>query len=76
MDIVEFIEKVCKFPLMEWQKEFVRKTYDAVKNDKGLIYIPPGRPSRFQFRTLEALTIIAVAQERGLVKFDSDKEED
>lgn len=76
MDIVEFIEKVCEFPLMEWQKEFIRKTYEAVKNDKQMIYIPRRRDySRFHLRTLQALTIIAVAKERGLVKLDSDKEE-
>lgn len=30
MDIVEFVEKVCEFSLTDFQKEFVRKVYDAV----------------------------------------------
>ena len=75
MDIVEFIEKVYKFPLIEYQKEFIRTYYDAVKNDKQLIYVPHRGSSRFQLRTLQALTIIAVVQERELVNFDLEKEE-
>lgn len=74
MDIVEFIEKVYKFPLMEWQKEFVRKAYEVVKNDEEMIYVPPRGSSSFQLRTLESLAILEVAQERGLVKLNSDKE--
>lgn len=31
MDIVEFVEKVCEFSLTDFQKEFVRKVYDAAK---------------------------------------------
>lgn len=45
MDIVEFIEKVYEYPLIEWQKEFAQKAYEAVKNNKPLIFNPPGRPS-------------------------------
>ena len=41
MDIVEFVEKVCGFSLMDFQKEFVRKVYDAAKNDKRLYYVLP-----------------------------------
>lgn len=74
MDIVEFIEKVYKFLLMEWQKEFVRKAYEVVKNDEEMIYVPPRGSSSFQLRTLESLAILEVAQERGLVKLNSDKE--
>ena len=75
MDIIEFIEKVCKLPLMEYQKEFIRTYYDAIKNNERLIYVPPRGTFRFQLRTLQALTVIAFAQERGLVKLDSDKED-
>lgn len=39
MDIVEFVEKVCEFSLTDFQKEFVRKVYDAAKNDKRLYYV-------------------------------------
>lgn len=31
IDIVEFVEKVCKFSLTDFQKELVRKTYDTAK---------------------------------------------
>lgn len=31
IDIVEFVEKVCKFSLTDFQKELVRKVYDAAK---------------------------------------------
>lgn len=41
MDIVEYVEKVCKFTLYDYQKDFVRKCYDAGKNNKQLLYIPP-----------------------------------
>ena len=47
MDIVEFIEKVYEHPLMEWRKEFVRRAYEAVKNNKPLIFNPPGRLSAY-----------------------------
>lgn len=59
---------------MEWQKTFVRIAYEAVKNNEELIYIPPRGSSSFQLRTLESLVILEVAQERGLVKLDLDKE--
>lgn len=60
---------------MEYQKEFIRAYYDAVKNNEQLIYVPHRGTSSFQLRTLQALTVIAFAQERGLVKLDSDKED-
>lgn len=37
MDIIEYIEKVCEFPLCGYQKDFVRKYYDARENNKQLI---------------------------------------
>lgn len=76
MDIVEFVEKVCAFPLMEYQKEFVRKAYDAVKNNKRLVYIPPLPPrggSRYSLELLQALVIIVVAEERGLIREKESK---
>lgn len=47
MDIVEFVEKVCEFSLMDFQKEFVRKVYDAAKNDKRLYYVLPRCNQKF-----------------------------
>lgn len=37
MDIVEIVEKVCNFQLLDYQKDFVRKVYDAAKMINGYI---------------------------------------
>lgn len=68
MDIVEFVEKVCEFSLTDFQKEFVRKVYDAAKNDKRLYYVLPRCNQKFSFELLQAIVIIIVGKERGLVK--------
>lgn len=36
MDIVDFAEKICNFPLSDWQKEFLYKSYEAVKNEEEM----------------------------------------
>lgn len=68
IDIVEFVEKVCKCSLTDFQKEFVRKTYNAAKNDKRLYYVSPRYSPKFSFELLQAIVIIIVGKERGLVK--------
>lgn len=68
MDIVEFVEKVCECSLTDFQKEFVRKVYDAAKNDKRLYYVLPRCNQKFSFELLQAIVIIIVGKERGLVK--------
>lgn len=68
MDIVEYVEKVCEFTLSDYQKDFVRKCYDAGKNNKQLLYIPPRVNSKFSFDLLQAIVIIILGQERGLLK--------
>lgn len=68
MDIVEFVEKVCEFSLTDFQKEFVRKVYDAAKNDKRLYYVLPRYNQKISFELLQAIVIIIVGKERGLVK--------
>lgn len=68
MDIVEFVEKVCEFQLTDLQKEFVRKIYEAMKNGETILYVPPRGCQKFNFELLRAVVIIAVAQERGLLK--------
>lgn len=68
MDIVELVEKVCEFPLTDFQKELVRNTYDAAKNDKRLYYIPPRGNQKFSFELLQAIVIIIVGKERRLAK--------
>lgn len=74
MDIVEFVEKLYSHPLSSWQKEFVEKFYDAVKNNKQLFYLTPRCNSRYSLKTLEALVVIAVAQEQGLIKKEETNE--
>jgi hypothetical protein len=68
IDIVEFVEKVCKFSLTDFQKELVRKVYDAAKNDKRLYYVLPRCNQKISFELLQAIVIIIVGKERGLVK--------
>lgn len=47
MDIVDFIEQICSIKLFDFQKEFIRKAYDAAKYHKQLYYIPPRGSNRF-----------------------------
>ena len=72
MDIVEFSEKICDFSLTDYQKDFLREAYEACKNNKKIIYIPPRGNSRFSFEILQSLAILYAGYERGLIK---DKED-
>ena len=31
-DIVEYVEKIYAYPLLDYQKEFIRKAYDSLSN--------------------------------------------
>lgn len=73
MDIVEFVEKACNLHLLDYQREFIRKVYDAAKNEKRLYFVPPRGNSRVDFELLQALTLVKVAQERGLVNLTIDR---
>lgn len=68
MDIVEFAEKIVDFPLTDYQKEFLRKAYECIKTNQTLFYVPPRCNSRFRYKILQAIAIIAVSSERGLLK--------
>lgn len=68
MDIVEFAEEICNFRLMDFQKDFLSKTYESVKNNQLLYYIPPRGSTCFNLELLQALAVIVVAQERDLIK--------
>lgn len=69
MDIVvEFAENICDFYLSDQHKEFLCEAYDAVKNNKSLIYITPRGNSRFEYNILQALAVMAVAEDRNLLK--------
>lgn len=76
MDIVEFIERACNLHLLDYQREFIRKVYAAAKNDKRVYFVPPRGNTRVDFELLQALTLVAVAQERGLVSLTTDRTTD
>lgn len=71
MDIVNYVEQVCNFPLSDLQKEFVREAYDSIKNGKKLFYLPTRGQSRFSFEILYAIATIIVGVENNLVKGDA-----
>lgn len=72
MNIVEYSEKVCNFHLSDWYKAFLYKVYEAVKNNGQLIYIPPRCNNPFSYNILQALAVMIVTQERGLLKEKED----
>lgn len=73
MDIINFVQNVCGWQLSEFQIKFTRAAYDAIVNDRILIYTPP-RGVGFQYKTLQALTTLFLAYERGMIKKNSVKE--
>ncbi len=70
MDIVEYVEQVCEFPLLDSQKEFVRVAYESIKNNTRIMYVPARGQHRFYFELLYAIVTIVVGQEKGLMKGD------
>lgn len=74
MDILDFVQGICSWSLSGYQVKFIRAVYDALKNDKALVYIPSRGSSRFEYSTLQALCILFVAYERGMIKKNSVKE--
>lgn len=68
MDIVEFCEKVLDRPLSAYQKDFIRAVYEATKDGKQIVYLPPRGGDRFTLQLLQALVIIDFAKERGYLK--------
>lgn len=68
MTIVEFVEGYLEHPLSDWDRQFVEKTYEAVKYKQQLIYIRPRGCSKWYYDTLQALVVLAVGMERGLIK--------
>lgn len=75
MDIIDFVQNICGWQLSECQIKFTRAAYDAITNDKTLIYMPPRGGFGSQYRTLQALATLFVAYERGIIKDNSAKEE-
>ena len=68
MDIVEFCEKVLDYPLLDYQKDFIKAVYEATKDGKQIVYLLPRGGDRFILQLLQALVIIDFAKERGYLK--------
>lgn len=68
MDIIDFVQNVCGWQLSEFQIKFTRAAYDAIVNNRILIYTSPRGGSGLQYRTLQALATLFVAYERGMIK--------
>ena len=68
MDVVEFVEQVFGLHLMDYQKEFLIKVYEATRDGQSVMYIPGRCYHRSSFKLLEASAIIFDAQAKGLLK--------
>jgi len=68
MDVVEFVEQVFGLHLMDCQKEFLIKVYEATRDGQSVMYIPGRCYRRSSFKLLEASAIIFDAQTKGLLK--------
>lgn len=68
MTIVEFVEGYLEHPLSDWDRQFVEKAYEAVKYRQRLIYVHPRGCSKLYYDMLQALVILAVGMEQGLIK--------
>lgn len=74
MDIIDFVQGFYGCQLPERDAKFTRAAYDALKNDRALVYIPSRGSFGFQYRTLRALATLFVAYERGIINKNSVKE--
>lgn len=43
MDVVEFVEQVFGLHLMDYQKEFLIKVYEATRDGQSVMYIPQAK---------------------------------
>lgn len=77
MNVIDFVQDVCGWQLSEFQIKFTRAAYDAIVNDRILIYTPPRGGFGFQYKTLQALATLFLAYERGIIKkMDKEKTDD
>ena len=68
MDVVEFVEQVFGLHLMDYQKEFLIKAYEATRDGQSVMYIPGRCYRRSSFKLLEVSAIIFDAQTKGSLK--------
>ena len=57
VDIIEFCEKVLDYPLLDYQKDFIKAVYEATKDGKQIVYMPHRGGDRFTLQLLQALVI-------------------
>lgn len=74
MNIIDFVQDVCGWQLSEFQIKFTYAAYDAIVNDRILIYTPPRGGFGFQYKTLQALATLFLAYERGIITKNITKE--
>lgn len=67
MSIIEFCEEALDTKLLDWQKDFVMKMYEACKTKKRLYYIP-ARGSKHYPIMLTILTAMYCEMECGSYK--------
>lgn len=68
MTIVEFVEGYLEHPLSDWDRQFVETAYESVKYKQQLIYVHPRGSSKLYYDMLQALVVLAVSMEQGLIK--------
>ena len=68
MTIVEFVEGYLEHTLSDLDRQFVEKTYESVKYRRQLFYIPPRGCSKLYYDMLQALVVLAVGMEQGVIK--------
>lgn len=67
MDIAKIIELFCNFTLTDWQREYVRKLYDAEMEGNHFMCIPPRNTQMDTTKFLQAIVIYIVGVEKGLI---------
>lgn len=68
MTIVAFVDGYLEHPLSDWDRQFVETAYESVKYKQQLIYVHPRGSSKWYYDILQALVVLAVGMEQGLIK--------
>lgn len=68
MTAAEFVEQVLDIELSPYLKDFANKYYEAASEGKILLYYPPRGCSKNTMQYIEALVIVMVGQDKGIIK--------
>lgn len=68
MTASEFAEDVLNIELLPYQKDFFNKAYEAAQKHQQIIYYPPRGSNRYHLAYLQALALIMVGQDEGVIK--------